>query len=302
MDLTRLFLSPLLLVALAAPTALSAQAKGLVHTPDVDLAYDVLGTGTEHLPIIVVNGGPGLTHAYMVQNDIWTRLAQGRRVVFYDQRGVGRSTRLAPDASQTIDAQISDLEAVRLAVHADRFDLVGDSFGGLIALAYTLAHPDRVAHLIVSDGVPGFKARVHPMPDFFPDRDAETETQLKAMPEGKAADDLGMRAALRNCFYSPERAQQFLGHIHDLGFDAAVGYQLGAATQDVDLTPRLGNISVPTLILSGRFDVNVAPIVAWRMAKAIPRSKIHFFEHSGHLPFYEEPDAYVQQVAPFLAR
>src|ERR1700744_917327 len=87
----------------------SFAATGVVHTAEVDLGYEVLGDGAQ--PVIVANGGPGLSHIYMMQNDVWDRLAKGRKIVFYDQRGTGKSTRLSEGAPQTMEAQIADLEA-----------------------------------------------------------------------------------------------------------------------------------------------------------------------------------------------
>ena len=272
----------------------------MVHTAEVDLAYEVLGSDTAVPPLVVVNGGPGLTHAYMVQNDIWSRFAESRRVVFYDQRGNGKSTRLQPNAPQTMDAQVADLEAVRVALHMEKIDLLGDSFGGFVVLAYTLAHQDHVRRLVVSDGLPGWKAIVHPMSDIFPDIEAQAAAEMKNLPKGPAADDYSLRSHLRKCFYSPELAEKYTSHFHDLGFDSTVSEQVGAATRDLDLTSQLAKISVATLILTGRFDVNVAPLTAWRMAKAIPAAQFHIFEHSGHLPSYEEPEAYLKEVLSFL--
>jgi len=74
-------------------TALFSQpvqhARGAAHTPDVDIAYETLGQQGTALPVMAINGGPGLTHSYMVQNDLWERIARKRLVVFYDQRGTG---------------------------------------------------------------------------------------------------------------------------------------------------------------------------------------------------------------------
>src|SRR5580765_5307532 len=114
----------LALASLAAcPQTLAAQAvphaKGVAHTDQVDIAYETfgsLGNSDLALPVIAVNGGPGLSHAYMVQNDLWERVAKGRLVVLYDQRGTGASKRLQPGAAQTMDAQVADLDAVRQAL------------------------------------------------------------------------------------------------------------------------------------------------------------------------------------------
>lgn len=279
-----------------------AVPSGIVRTADVDLAYYAEGHDITRPPIIAVNGGPGLTHAYMEQNDLWGRLSEHRRIVFYDQRGNGRSIRVAPQATQTLDAQVADLEALRIALRAEKIDLVGDSFGGLIVLAYTLAHPSHVQHLIVSDGLPGWKAIVHPLPDVFPDLEAQEDADNKRIPASQKSQDRGFRVHIRECFYSPEKADQYLANFSDLGLNAAVNEQVSAATQNVDLSLQLPTIKVPTLILTGRFDMNVAPITAWRMAHAIPGAQLHIFEHSGHLPSFEEPEDYLKHVTAFLAQ
>lgn len=255
--------------------------RGLARTPEVDIAYEQLGTDRSLPPIIVVNGGPGLTHAYMVQNDLWQQVAVRRTVVFYDQRGLGRSTRMLPDAPQTLQAQLADLEAVRTALHADRVDLLGDSYGGFLVLAYALAHPEHVRRLVVSDGIPGWKTRVHPMSDFFPDLEAKDEAHLKAMPKGAAALDYSMRAHLRKCFVNPAIAERFIASLKDIGLNGTVQEQVYTAAENIDLSPRLPTIQVPNLILTGRYDVNVAPITAYRMAQAIPHSQFTYLSKAG---------------------
>lgn len=296
----RFIFAAILLSACARAVTAQAASTGMVHTSDVDLAYYVEGYDIALPPVVAVNGGPGLTHAYMVRNDLWTRLSARRKVVFYDQRGNGRSTRVRANAPQTLEAQVADLEALRIALRAEKVDLVGDSFGGLIVLAYTLAYPGHVQHLIVSDGLPGWKAIIHPLPDIFPDLEAQEDARSKREPESKLTQDQAFRVHIRECFYSPEKADKYLASFDELGLNAATSEKVSSATESVDLTSQLQNIRVPTLILTGRFDMNVAPITAWRMAHAIPGAQLHIFEHSGHLPSYEEPVEYLKRVSDFL--
>src|SRR5215467_16006700 len=136
-----LLASMLLLLSAALPAQTVAHAKGIVHTEDVDLGYETVGSAGSALPVIAVNGGPGLSHAYMVQNDLWDRVARHRLVVFYDQRGTGASKRVKAGASQSMDAQVADLEAVRRELKLEKVALVGDSYGGLLSMAYAAAHP-----------------------------------------------------------------------------------------------------------------------------------------------------------------
>src|SRR5690348_16730914 len=178
----------LLIVCLVyvTPGTLLGQAvtrnHGVAHNTGIEIAYETLGRRGTSLPIIAINGGPGLTHAYMVQNDFWERIARQRLVIFYDQRGTGRSKNATtPDTghsagprsaalAQDMDAQVADLDAVRKALNLEKFALLGDSYGGLVAMAYAAAHPEHVAKLILSDSPgPSWKSIVHLLPEVFPD-------------------------------------------------------------------------------------------------------------------------------------
>jgi proline iminopeptidase len=303
-------------VFLAFSATLAAQtvehAKGVAHTHDVDIAYETLGKLGTQLPVIAINGGPGLTHSYMVQNGVWERVAKSRLVVFYDQRGTGASKPRGPAASssisQTMEAQVADLEAVRQALGSSKVALVGDSYGGLVAMAYAAAYPEHVAKLVLSDSPgPGWKSIVHVLLEVFPDVQEQNQKEAQKLDANLAQDqraDAVARAGLRNhfrmIFYSPEKRDAYMGRMGDLGFEPAVSEAVSKATADLDLTDKLAGFHFPVLVITGRFDLNVAPLTAWRLAKAIPGAKLVFFEHSGHLPSYEEPEKYVEVLEDFL--
>ena len=290
----------LFLAAFAVHAQSAPPAAGTVSTPDVELAYEVYGAAGAATPILAVNGGPGLSHAYMLQNDVWRRLAQGRQVVFYDQRGTGKSLNVRAGASQSMDAQVADLEAVRGKLGLSKIDLVGDSYGGLLSLAYVAAHPEHVRRLILSDAIPSWKGIVHLLPDVFPDVEEQSEAEQKRLGDTPEAAQVSLRDHFRMIFYSPELLQRYMAGFKDMGYNPATGNAVGKATETLDLTPSLAKITCPTLVITGRYDMNVAPLTAWRMYKAIPGATISFFEKSGHLPSYEEPDKYVQVVNAFL--
>jgi proline iminopeptidase len=298
---------PKFLFALAVlmPGLLSAQvAHRSVHTTEVDLGYETLGTPGTEIPIIAVNGGPGLSHAYMMQNDLWQRVAAHRLVILYDQRGTGASKHLQPNAPQTMEAQIADLDAIRRTLALERVAILGDSYGGMIAMAYAAAHPEHVARLILSDSAaPSWKSMVHLLPQVFPDREEEGAKEAKKLAaDPEAAARAGLVNHMRQMFYSTEMRDAYLTHMGDLGFEPAVGGAVQRATENLDLTAKLPGFHFPTLVITGRYDMNVAPLTAWRMAHAIPGAQLVFFEKSGHLPAYEEPDKYLQTLESFLKR
>ncbi len=291
-------------LAAALPAQTPPHATGTVKTPDVALAYETYGTLASGMPVIAINGGPGLSHAYMVQNDVWQRIAAHHLVVLYDQRGTGLSRPLAPNASQAMDTQVADLEALRQSLHLDRIALVGDSYGGFLAMAYASAHPQHVARLVLSDSPPpSFKSMTHLLPDVFPDIEEQSTGEEKklAATDPAAAAQAGLIAHFRMIFYSPEKLETYLAHCGDLGFVPSVAQAVGASAHTLDMSANLPGFHFPTLVLTGRYDMNVAPINAWRMAHQIPGARIVFFEKSGHLPSYEEPDKYVQVLEDFLA-
>ena len=289
------------------PAALCAaqipHRSGTVHTPDVDLHYEMLGAPGVEIPVIAVNGGPGLSHAYMVQNDLWQRVAAHRLVVLYDQRGTGGSKHVQPNAPQTMDAQVSDLDAIRAALALDHVAILGDSYGGMIAMAYAAAHPEHVSRLMLSDsGAPSWKTLEHVLPQVFPDLEEQGAAEEKALAakDPGAAAQAGLVNHMRMIFYSPQKRDAYIAHMGDLGFVPSVANAVHQATADLDLTPKLADFRCPTLVITGRYDMNVAPLTAWRIAHAIPGAQIVFFEQSGHLPAYEEPDKYLKVLEAFL--
>ncbi len=259
--------------------------------------YWTLGRASAATPVIAVNGGPGLSHIYMWQNDVWPRLAQqrGRQIVFYDQRGTGASALVRPDAPQTMEAQVADLDAVRDHLHFNMIDLVGDSYGGMLAMAYTAAHPDRVRKLVLSDSAPpAWNGIVHLFPQVFPDKlEAQARPADPAAPSA-SQEEQGLRNHFEMIFYSEEKRDAYLAGAKDLGFSPKTGADIQKATSKLDLTSALMKFRCPTLVITGRYDMNVAPLTAWRIFQAIPGARFSVFEKSGHLPYYEEPEKYVR--------
>ena len=212
------------------------QATGYVQTPQVRLFYLIYGHPGKATPVIAVNGGPGLSHVYMVQNNVWPTIARNREVVLYDQRGTGRSNRIAPHAPQTMNAQVADLEALRARLGFPKFDLVGDSFGGLIAMAYAAKYPQHVSHLVLSDSAPpAWKLMVHLLPQVFPDVEAQDAAAMKKLGNSDAAAQRALIDHFRMIFYSPEKRDAYLANCHNLGYTPSVADAMSKATASINL-------------------------------------------------------------------
>ncbi len=111
----------------------------------------MIGTGPDVL--VMIHGGPGMDMGYMVAD--FAPLAERHRLLFYDQRGGGRSDLLRDDpALFTMERHVADLEALRRHFGLERMTLVAHSFGPAIAASYAMAHPDRVARMVLIGPVP----------------------------------------------------------------------------------------------------------------------------------------------------
>jgi proline iminopeptidase len=250
---------------------LGAQAVGACDgcdsTPDVEIGYETFGARGAALPVIAVNGGPGLSHAYMMMNDLWEQVGRHRLVILYDQRGTGASKKGGGGrVAQTMEAQVADLEAVRAHFGIEKVALVGDSYGGFLVMAYAAAHPEHVAKLVLSDSPPpSFKTMVHLLPQTFPDIEEEDAVAGKKLGEdSEAAARLGLRNHFRMIFYSPEKRDAYMAKMGDLGFEPAVGRSVGQSAEALDLTQAVAGFQFPVLVITGRWDMNVAPVNAWR--------------------------------------
>ena len=288
---------------LAAGQVLPHQT-GKIPTEQVALAYESFGASSRALPLLVVNGGPGLSHAYLLPTDVWKQLAQKRRVIFYDQRGTGASRPVQAGAPQTLAAQVADLEAVRKGLNLPQILLLGDSYGGLLSIAYASAYPEHVAKLILSDAAgSNLNTLVHLFEEVFPETMAAEKQQKQPPVTTQAAAEASLRTHFNLLFYSQAQRDRYfkkLGSIHNVGLEPAVGEAVGADAGKADFTPKLAGFTFPTLVLTGRYDMNVAPLTAWRLQQAIPGARIVFFEQSGHFPWFEEPVKYRRVVEQFL--
>jgi len=290
------------LVMGASQTQAREESGKTFETPSATIYYEVLGSAAG-TPLVLVNGGPGFDHTYLHMSQAWDTLGKKRRVVMYDQRGTGRSIGNHSGQTFTLKDQIDDLEALRVHLGTEQIDLLGHSWGGYLVMAYSAAHPERIAHLfIVDSAAPQWKDILFLFKEVFPDvterRDAFGFAE--EMGDQKAIDGQ-LREYFKMLFYSTEKRDAFIATLPASVYKRDVNKAVNSDVERFDLNPEIRKFKFPVMVITGRFDMNVAPLVAYKIHQAIAGSKFRVFEHSGHLPFYEESDAFVQAVEEFLA-
>ncbi len=292
--------------ALVVPAAAAHEEHGTTfNAPGATIYYEMFGSSSG-TPLFVANGGPGFDHQYLHVSDAWDTLAQTRRIVMWDQRGTGRSGPLKSGQSCTLADQINDLDALRAHLGFDKIDLMGHSWGGFLAMAYAARYPQHIAHLIISDSAaPRWSDTLFLFKDVYPDVTAHEDSYAFVSnlneKDSSAAREASTELYESMLFYSPERRDEFAAKMaNDKEY-----YEINrAVNHDVarfDLNPEIKKFRFPTLVMCGRFDMNVAPVIAYKIHRAIPGSKFVVFEKSGHMPFFEEPAKFVQVLTEFLS-
>ncbi len=272
--------------------------------------------GGAKAPLILLHGGPGVPHDYLESmREVATR---GRPVVFYDQLGCGRSEHLrdAPADFWTVDLFKRELAALidHLGAGAG-YHLYGQSWGGMLALEHALDHPSGLKSMILANSLASTKLWVkeadRPCADLPPD----VQATLKKHEEAGTTDDDAYTEAMFVFYnkhlcrldpYPEEVMRSFAGMMEDnTVYSTMWGPSeftcTGDALKDWDVTDRLGEIDIPTLILSGRHDEST-PAVNEPMRDRIAGSEWVVLEQSAHMSHVEEKERTHELVEDFLAR
>src|SRR5512142_2593091 len=133
----------------ALPTDSHIAREGYIPVENAELFYREIGEGR---PIIVLHGGPDFDHTYLLPD--LDRLSDSFRLIYYDQRGRGKSTRNVQPDDVTMASEIEDLESVRKFFGLDSVALLGHSWGNVLALEYAIRHPTHISHLIILNTAP----------------------------------------------------------------------------------------------------------------------------------------------------
>jgi proline-specific peptidase len=262
------------------------------------------------LPLLTVHGGPGAPHDYL--EDLGGLADTGRPVVFYDQLGCGKSDHPDDPALWVMETFVDEIGAVRDALGLDRVHLLGHSSGGWLALEYALRQPSGLASLVLASAcacVPAFAAETRRLKESLP---AEAQKVIDEHEAAGTTDDEAYVEATMAYFTQwvcrlplpwPEHAMRSFNNLSEDVYGILQGpeWNVTGNLKDWDVTDRLGELNLPVLVTSGRYDEMTEELVR-PMVDGIAHAEWVLFEISAHLAMVEEPDRFRHVLIDFLTR
>lgn len=273
-------------------------------------------------PMVLIPGGPGGSHPGLRRFD---SLAGSSTLIYYDGYGRGKSDTAKDVKEYSIERDIEDLEALRIALHYEKWNVLGHSYGGVVAQGYALKYPSRVKHLVLANTFHSFimwqendDNSNHEIKTNFPE---VWEELMKIREAGAVSSDQKHQDIYGKVpygflyAYNPEhfadrpvigRRQPYPNAFNTKLYYQMVGkdgdFIVGNDIGNFDFRKDLKKLSMPVLIYAGRYDRVAVPRMMIKYKDYCPQAKFIMFEKSGHNPQVEEPGNLFPVLKDFLAK
>lgn len=274
--------------------------------------YRIVGEKEEpgKLPLLALHGGPGAAHDYLESLDAMAQT--GRRVIYYDQLGCGRSS--IPEKKPelwTVALYVEEVDAIRAALGLKRIHLLGQSWGGMLAMEYMLTQPKGVASVTIASSPASMKqwvAEANRLRHLLP---PEVEAALDKHEAEDTTKHPDYIAATR-VFYDRHVCRVPYPPYVQASFDwidkspevyntmnGPNEFHVVGTLKDWDIIDRLPEIKGPTLVTSGKYD-EATPLIAGTVYSGIPSARWVTFDNSSHMAHVEEAERYMQVLTAWL--
>lgn len=291
-----------------------SQKDGKYYTVNGAKIWTVsFGTGD---PLFIISGGPGSAHIGMRGMD---SLANTCRLIYFDAFGRGKSDTALDLKEYTIQRDVEDLEELRKQMGFNKINLFGHSYGTVVAQAFALQYPDQVGHLLLS--APFHSYLMWQANDDNYNREIQVnypevwDTLMVLRNQGYVSSDpihqevygripYGFLYAYNPDQYINRRRIPYPNRFNSKLYYQMVGkdgdFIVGSDIGSFDFRRTLKNLSMPVLILAGRFDRVAVPSMMIQYKRFCPQAEFHLFEKSGHNTFVEEPEKTFNIIRSFL--
>ena len=269
-------------------------------------------------PIFFIAGGPGGTHYGLRSFD---SLSTTNMLVYFDGFGRGKSDTAKNVNEYSLERDIEDLEGLRKAMGYSAINVLGHSYGGVVAQGYALKYPGRVKHLILANTFHSFLMwqenddnSNHEIKTNYPE---VWDTLMKVREQGAVSSDsihIEIYGRVPYGFLYAYNPDKFVGRTrkpYPNPFNSKLYYQMvgkdgdfivGNDIGNFDFRKDLKNLKMPVLIIGGRFDRVAVPWMMVKYKEYCPQAKFVLFERSGHNPQVEEPEKEFKLIREFLGK
>jgi L-proline amide hydrolase len=289
--------------------------EGTIEFRGYRVWYAIIGETEEipgRLPLLCLHGGPGACHDYL--EPLAAMAKGGRRVIFYDQLGCGNSDQPDNPSLWTVPLFIEEVGVVRRALGLDRLHLLGQSWGGMLAMEYALTQPVGVASLTIASSPASMVQWVAEANRLRRSLPADVQATLLRHEAAGTTDSSEYQSAMM-VFYRrhvirldpmPEPIARTFAKLERnpqvyRTMNGPSEFHVVGNLKDWDIVARLSEIGTPTLVTSGRHDEATA-LIAETVHRGIRGSEWVVFEDSSHMAHAEEPDRYRNVLDEFLCR
>ena len=251
-------------------------------------------------PTVVLHGGPGAHHDYLLPG--FDALARGRELIYYDQRGGGRSP-VSRETPVGWREQVADLEALRQMWGLDQLTLAGYSWGGLLALLYATEHPARVERLALVSPAPIWREARQEFERRFSERNLAPELQSQRAElresglrerDPAAYSTRLFELSVAGYFHDPKRARD----LTPFRVTGRTQQEVWASLGDFDLRPAVARLAVPAVVLHGTSDP--IPLAAAEVVAELLKAEFRPLLDCGHVPYVEAFEEFVSILGRFL--
>ncbi len=274
--------------------------EGYKEINGVKIFYRIVGDGE---PLVMVHGGPGSNMLHLLP--YCDTLATSFKLIYYDQRGCGKSDPLTPSQTVTWEDHVEDLEALRKEFGLTKMNLFGHSWGGGLVMLYAIRYPQRVKSLIISNSMP---ARDGEWKKETAAIQAEREKQYGVKEKLEALRRSGLRERDPRAYFkrlSEIKSWKIFADTADASKTVytiepcpLVNHSTWESLTGYDLRDDLKKLKVPTLIIHGEKDF-IPLKYARELHELIPDSKL-LVTRKGHQPYIEDPDTFFESMVDFL--
>jgi proline iminopeptidase len=284
--------------------------EGYIPVSGAELYFREVGNGPT---LVILHGGPDFNHNYLLPE--LDRLSSAFRLIYYDQRGRGKSSRSVLPEAVNIQSEVDDLDGVRCYFGLNAIAVLGHSWGGLLAMEYATCHSERVSCLVLLNTAPASHADLL---HFRQQRQAAEKpilakmraiTNTREYSEGDIETDAEYYRAhfgttLRRSDQLESVVRRLRSHFtpKDIVKARAIEDRLYAETwlsPEYDVLARLRKFVVPTLIIHG--DNDLVPLqCASNVAEALSGSRLVVLGKCGHFAYLEQPGAVLNAISAFF--